>query len=174
MPLFFDKFLAEFGNANLPPLSPEGFSLPPNGGGKVFGSPFDGGPLPPPSSPSPVAPSPAGDLGGDLDAPRGPRGGGLKPEIGPPLINNDIGLPSPPPPSSPSADFDGPGGGGNGFSGPWPKIFRFTDGRINLHDFEREKKRSRVKFSHKLAASKALYNIKRESFLILHGGTFSQ
>ncbi|KAH9401140.1 hypothetical protein TYRP_002731 [Tyrophagus putrescentiae] len=171
MPLFFDKFLAEFGNAHLPPLSPEGFSLPPSPASPV---------APPPPPPTSSA---------DLEASRGggppsstlPGGIHLKPEIGPPLFSNDLVQPSPPPPPS-SAEFGGDGGGGGSSSPavssgpPWPKIFRFTDGRINLHDFEREKKRSRVKFSAKLqmASKAALYNIKRESFLILHGGTFSQ
>ncbi|UXI16158.1 soluble calcium-activated nucleotidase 1 [Sarcoptes scabiei] len=56
--------------------------------------------------------------------------------------------------------------------GEWPKIFRFTDGRINLHDFERDKKRTRIKFNSK--TGKAMFHIKRDSFLILHGGTFNQ
>lgn len=170
MPLFFDKFLSEFGNTNAQ-LSPEGFSLPPNQGkfghfehghGPMGGNPNANQHLLPPMNQM------EGDLS-DLDAPNqverrlvngnGPLHKG-KPDIGPPLFSNDI---HPPP------EFDNE-------LGPWPKIFRFTDGRINLHDFEREKKRSRVKFSQKMSKSKsqALYNIKRESFLILHGGTFSQ
>ena len=162
MPLFFDKFLSEFGNSNQR-LSPEGFSLPPN---QEKFDPFEQ--TPPGAHSNPHIPPATNQMDpdiADLDDPnqleRRLTNGNLhqgKPEIGPPLFSNDI---------LPSNEFE------NEF-GPWPKIFRFTEGRTNLHDFEREKKRSRIKFSPKVSKSQALYNIKRESFLILHGGTFSQ
>lgn len=52
----------------------------------------------------------------------------------------------------------------------WPKIFKFTDGRINLSDFEKDKKLGKVKFAKK---EPLFDNIRRDSFLILHGGTYS-
>lgn len=52
----------------------------------------------------------------------------------------------------------------------WPKIFKFTDGRVNLSDFEKQKKHEKIKFS---SSDNYLDNISRVSFLILHGGTFS-
>ena len=52
----------------------------------------------------------------------------------------------------------------------WPKIFKFTDGRINLNDFEKDKKLGRIKFMKK---DPAFDNVRRDSFLILHGGTYS-
>lgn len=53
----------------------------------------------------------------------------------------------------------------------WPKIFKFTDGRSNLYEFEKQKKQNKIKFS-----SKETYfdHISRDSFLILHGGTYAQ
>jgi hypothetical protein len=53
----------------------------------------------------------------------------------------------------------------------WPKIFKFTDGRANLFEFEKQKKLSKIKFN-----SKETYfdNISRDSFLILHGGAYTQ
>jgi len=53
----------------------------------------------------------------------------------------------------------------------WPKIFKFTDGRANLFEFEKQKKHNKIKFM-----SKETYfdNISRYSFLILHGGTYTQ
>lgn len=52
----------------------------------------------------------------------------------------------------------------------WPKIFKFTDGRINLSEFEKDKKLGKVKF----AKEEPLFdNVRRDSFLILHGGTYS-
>lgn len=84
------------------------------------------------------------------------------------------------------ADSDGLGVGGGGGSGGgqkiWPKIFRFTDGRINLSEFEKSKK---IKLSNKNQhnTDNHLSNeiapvmfdgrpLKRKSFLILHGGIF--
>lgn len=61
-------------------------------------------------------------------------------------------------------------GGEDDASQKWPKIFKFTDGRINLNDFEKDKKLGRVKFSKK---DPHFDNIRRDSFLILHGGTYS-
>jgi len=61
-------------------------------------------------------------------------------------------------------------GGEDDASHKWPKIFKFTDGRINLNDFEKDKKLGRVKFSKK---DPHFDNIRRDSFLILHGGTYS-
>lgn len=53
----------------------------------------------------------------------------------------------------------------------WPKIFKFTDGRINLYDFEKDKKIGRIKFS---KGEDPLFDgVRRDSFLILHGGTYS-
>ncbi len=53
----------------------------------------------------------------------------------------------------------------------WPKIFKFTDGRASLYEFEKQKKLSKIKFN-----SKETYfdNISRDSFLILHGGAYTQ
>lgn len=56
-------------------------------------------------------------------------------------------------------------------SAKWPKIFKFTDGRINLYDFEKDKKIGRIKFS---KGEDPLFDgVRRDSFLILHGGTYS-
>ncbi|XP_075587901.1 uncharacterized protein LOC124494268 isoform X3 [Dermatophagoides farinae] len=155
MPLFFDKFMAQLSNG--PPVAPS------------------------PPLPQSLHSNHIDNDIGDLDAPMERRltGGGkqLSGAVQPP--------PQPPPPPPPSSsifaneiiptgnefDTNFPTTGG---LVSWPKIFRFTDGRINLHDFEREKKRSRIKFSHKLGKSHPLFNIKRDSFLILHGGTFNQ
>lgn len=52
----------------------------------------------------------------------------------------------------------------------WPKIFKFTDGRVNLSDFEKDKKLGRIKFNKK---DDYLDNIRRDSFLILHGGAYN-
>lgn len=63
----------------------------------------------------------------------------------------------------------------------WPKIFRFTDGRINLADFEKQKK---IRLSNKnqhnsdnhIESAPVIFDgrqLKRKSFLILHGGIFS-
>lgn len=52
----------------------------------------------------------------------------------------------------------------------WPKIFKFTDGRANLSEFEKQKKHGKIKFSSKDAF---FDNISRDSFLILHGGTYT-
>ncbi|KAI2806410.1 hypothetical protein BLOT_008366 [Blomia tropicalis] len=142
MPLFFDKFLSEFGNGS-PSLSPEGFSLPPKS--------INHGHLEQPNHQFDA------DLV-DLDGPSllDRRLNGQQPI---PKLPHELGFSN----EVTTNEFD------SGTS--WPKIFRFTDGRINLHDFEREKKRSRVKFSQKNGKSQALHNIKRDSFLILHGGT---
>ncbi|XP_074596136.1 uncharacterized protein LOC141851301 [Brevipalpus obovatus] len=51
----------------------------------------------------------------------------------------------------------------------WPKIFKFTDGRVNLSDFERNKKLGKVKFTKK----DAFDDVRRDSFLILHGGAYN-
>lgn len=51
----------------------------------------------------------------------------------------------------------------------WPKIFKFTDGRVNLSDFERNKKLGKVKFKQPDDWSE----IRRDSFLILHGGAYN-
>lgn len=64
----------------------------------------------------------------------------------------------------------------------WPKIFRFTDGRINLSEFEKQKK---IKLSNKnqhntdnhIESAPIMFDgrqLKRKSFLILHGGIFSR
>lgn len=52
----------------------------------------------------------------------------------------------------------------------WPKIFKFTDGRINLNDFEKDKKLGRIKFT---KPDPLFDDVRRDSFLILHGGTYS-
>ncbi|KAH7643582.1 hypothetical protein HUG17_5944 [Dermatophagoides farinae] len=153
MPLFFDKFMAQLSNG--PPVAPS------------------------PPLPQSLHSNHIDNDIGDLDAPMERRltGGGkqLSGAVQPP--------PQPPPPPSSSIFANEIIPTGNEFDTnfpttgglvSWPKIFRFTDGRINLHDFEREKKRSRIKFSHKLGKSHPLFNIKRDSFLILHGGTFNQ
>ena len=52
----------------------------------------------------------------------------------------------------------------------WPKIFKFTHGRSNLFDFERDKKMGKIRFSNE---EDPLYDgVHRDSFLILHGGSF--
>lgn len=51
----------------------------------------------------------------------------------------------------------------------WPKIFKFTDGRINLNDFERDKKFGKIKFPN----DNYYDEIRRDSFLILHGGAYN-
>lgn len=64
----------------------------------------------------------------------------------------------------------------------WPKIFRFTDGRINLSDFEKQKKiRLSSKNHHNtenhIESAPIIFDgrqLKRKSFLILHGGIFSR
>lgn len=64
----------------------------------------------------------------------------------------------------------------------WPKIFRFTDGRINLSDFEKQKKiRLSSKNQHNsenhIESAPIMFDgrqLKRKSFLILHGGIFSR
>jgi hypothetical protein len=53
----------------------------------------------------------------------------------------------------------------------WPKIFKFADGRINLNDFERDKKLGKIQFIKK---EPVFDNVRRNSFLILHGGTYSK
>lgn len=64
----------------------------------------------------------------------------------------------------------------------WPKIFRFTDGRINLAEFEKQKK---IRLSNKnqhnsdnhIESAPVIFDgrqLKRKSFLILHGGIFSK
>lgn len=72
------------------------------------------------------------------------------------------------------------GAGGGGGQKIWPKIFRFTDGRINLSDFEKQKK---IRLSNKHNAENHIETppimfdnrpLKRKSFLILHGGIFSR
>ena len=83
----------------------------------------------------------------------------------PDIVHNNIGSPN----------------GYNYFSSPggrdredevikYPKIFRFTDGRINLDSFEKEKKVGKIKF---LKKEPVFDNVRRDSFLILHGGTYS-
>lgn len=88
--------------------------------------------------------------------------------------------------ASPSSDspVDAPVGGGQATGGNqkvWPKIFRFTDGRINLSDFEKQKK---IRLSNKnqhigdnhIESAPIMFDgrqLKRKSFLILHGGIFS-
>lgn len=61
----------------------------------------------------------------------------------------------------------------------WPKIFRFTDGRANLADFERQKKIRLSNLSHngddQIDPAPVIFDgrpLKRRSFLILHGGIF--
>lgn len=79
-----------------------------------------------------------------------------------------------------SSDADGTATGGN--QKIWPKIFRFTDGRINLSDFEKQKK---IRLSNKnqhssenhIESAPIMFDgrqLKRKSFLILHGGVFSR
>uniref|UniRef100_T1KV49 Uncharacterized protein n=1 Tax=Tetranychus urticae TaxID=32264 RepID=T1KV49_TETUR len=53
----------------------------------------------------------------------------------------------------------------------WPKIFKFTDGRVNLSEFERNKKSGKIKFLNKEDAHFA--DVRRDSFLILHGGAYN-
>lgn len=71
--------------------------------------------------------------------------------------------------------------GGTGTQKVWPKIFRFTDGRINLSEFEKQKK---IRLSNKnqhsgenhIESAPIMFDgrqLKRKSFLILHGGIFS-
>lgn len=78
----------------------------------------------------------------------------------------------------PQADSEPASGSGGGSSQKsWPKIFRFTDGRINLSDFEKQKK---IRLSSKhgenhIESAPIMFDgrpLKRKSFLILHGGVF--
>lgn len=72
-------------------------------------------------------------------------------------------------------------GGGAAGQKVWPKIFRFTDGRINLSDFEKQKK---IRLSNKhnsdsnhIETPPIMFDnrpLKRKSFLILHGGIFAR
>lgn len=63
----------------------------------------------------------------------------------------------------------------------WPKIFRFTDGRINLADFEKQKKirlsnKNQLNSDNHIESAPVIFDgrqLKRKSFLILHGGIFS-
>lgn len=85
--------------------------------------------------------------------------------------------------SMPAADNTG-GGPSLATSGAktWPKIFRFTDGRINLSDFEKQKKirlNSKNLNNHHLEnqidSSPVIFDgrpLRRKSFLILHGGIY--
>lgn len=54
----------------------------------------------------------------------------------------------------------------------WPKIFKFTDGRVNLNDFERDKKLGKVLFTKSAEDGEFFEHVRRDSFLILHGGSF--
>lgn len=173
MPLFFDKFLANL--ANMPPSQSQqpgsdGFRLDngrndlsahgENSGGVVDDDDEDG-------------PDPHHQRSKMARHFKVPKSGGTGEEIySPNELGDDQFLGDGPPP--PSSSTSGPSTQSPGGS-MYPQIFRFTDGRANLYEFEREKKRSRIKFSQKLAkgANQALYNIKRESFLILHGGTLN-
>lgn len=63
----------------------------------------------------------------------------------------------------------------------WPKIFRFTDGRANLAEFERQKKVRLSQMSNngenQIDAAPIIFDgrpLKRRSFLILHGGIFAR
>lgn len=80
--------------------------------------------------------------------------------------------------SAPPADPEAPGPSQK----VWPKIFRFTDGRINLSDFEKQKK---IRLSNKnqhagenhIESAPIMFDgrqLKRKSFLILHGGIFAR
>lgn len=63
----------------------------------------------------------------------------------------------------------------------WPKIFRFTDGRISLEDFEKQKKirlsnKNKLGTENHIESAPIMFDgrqLKRKSFLILHGGIFS-
>lgn len=79
-----------------------------------------------------------------------------------------------------SSDADGTSTGGS--RKVYEKIFRFTDGRINLSDFEKQKK---IRLSNKnqhgsenhIESAPIMFDgrqLKRKSFLILHGGVFSR
>jgi hypothetical protein len=57
-------------------------------------------------------------------------------------------------------------------AGKWPKIFKFTDGRVNLNDFEREKKLGKILFAKTNDDGEFFEHVRRDSFLILHGGSF--
>lgn len=70
---------------------------------------------------------------------------------------------------------------GSGLVKTWPKIFRFTDGRINLSDFEKQKKIRLSAKNHEtdnhIESAPIMFDgrqLKRKSFLILHGGIFSK
>lgn len=189
MPMFIDKFLSDFANQmnQQPPNgpAPEGFTLPPPPPqvNQPSFRPHDLLSLHHPNMPSlPINQIDNGPMPGedpdvvDVHMKNNHHDRRqvkpLPPSPSTELFPNDIlSNVSPPPSSDTSNEPNGDNLNNNSFD-VWPKIFRFTDGRTNLHDFEREKKRSRIKFNQK--KMNALYNIKRESFLILHGGTFSQ
>jgi len=79
----------------------------------------------------------------------------------------------------PGAESDGAAGSSQKV---WPKIFRFTDGRINLSEFEKQKK---IRLSNKnqhntenhIESAPIIFDgrqLRRKSFLILHGGIYSR
>lgn len=58
----------------------------------------------------------------------------------------------------------------------YPKIFKFADGRVNLNDFEKEKKLGKIEFGKSAAEDGNEYqfeHVRRDLFLILHGGSFN-
>lgn len=52
----------------------------------------------------------------------------------------------------------------------WSKIFKFTDGRANFNEFEKQKKQGKIKFN---SEERYFDHIRRDYFLILHGGTYT-
>lgn len=55
----------------------------------------------------------------------------------------------------------------------FPKIFRFNEERINIEDFDREKKLRLYKLSKEGQNEIEPENVKRDHLLILHGGIFT-
>lgn len=157
-------------------------------------SPFGGHPVDGPAAPKALAMNQADGGGGPMDGPH-PLQFGLNP------LPHMLGFPgaAPPPFEGPQrgdqsahsnshsslaqgseTDSTSVGGGGGG-QRVWPKIFKFTDGRINLSDFEKQKKiRLSAKHNsenHVVETPPIMFDnrpLKRKSFLILHGGIFSR
>lgn len=180
-------------------LNPISIGLDPSNGGSPFGmSPFQmGAGVQDGALSRPAAADAAGDGGGGGGLPFGlsplPHLLGFQssafdgPQRGDQSAHSNhhaaMPPPPPPPPQADAADSSasvGQSGGGGGGQKTWPKIFRFTDGRINLAKFEKEKKimlsnKNQLNGDNHIESAPILFDgrpLKRKSFLILHGGVF--
>lgn len=175
-------------------LSPISIGLGDSGAGNAFNMPFQDANLMPPKLSGALNPLSNSDS-------LGPDGPPMPFNLNGPSIPQLLSFQAPPPVQSGGPVFDGPQRGDQSAhslasaSSPsgsdvadqpsvaqkiWPKIFRFTDGRINLSDFEKQKK---IRLSSKnqlgenhIESAPIMFDgrqLKRKSFLILHGGIFS-